>query len=181
MTCVQAFISKHYDYLSRLCVGYVGEELGDDLMHDICVTILEDNGEKYVNLCERQELMYYLIRVIKINAFSKTTRFYYKYKKHHEKETPTIEFDIFTATGDEPTDVWTFQRMNEANQLLQGLSWFDCEVFKIYYLHGHSLKSLSDATGIPKTTINQSLGRARKHIQKTKKEANRQAKEQGVG
>ena len=79
----------NYDYLSRICSGYVGEELGDDLMHDLCVNVLENNKDKFSELCERGELMYYLLGVIRINAFSKTTRFYYKYKKHKEHETIT--------------------------------------------------------------------------------------------
>lgn len=180
VTCVQRFISKNYDYLSRLCVGYVGEDLGCDLMHDLCVTILDDNGKKYDGLCDRGELMYYLIRVIKINAFSKTTRFYYKYKKHHEKETHTPSFDMFEQTGDNATDEWTQERMKSAMELLNGLSWFDCEVFKIYYLHNHSLKSLSDATGIPRTTINQAISRARIHVRKAQAQAHNK-EVQGVG
>ena len=89
ITCTQRWFSDNYDRLQDMCCMYVGEELGQDLMHDLCVTILEDNGDKYESICERGELWYYLVRVAKINAFSKTTRFYYKYKKHKERKAMT--------------------------------------------------------------------------------------------
>ena len=64
-----------------------------------CVTILEDNGDKYESICER-ELWYYLVRVAKINAFSKTTRFYYKYKKHKERESNDLDFHVLITAQD---------------------------------------------------------------------------------
>lgn len=171
-TCVQQFISENYDYLSRICVGYIGEELGDDLMHDLCVNILEDNGEKYTSLCEKGELLYYLLGVIRLNAFSKNTRFYYKYIKHTEHETRMPEYlaNAKTPTPYQHDDEYIQKQMKVVESLLSGLPWFDCEIFKIYYLDSHSLKSLSDATGISRTTINQALGRARHRI-KANKEA----------
>ena len=182
-TCVQKFLSENYDYLSRICCGYVGDELGDDLMHDLCVNVLENNKDKFNQLCERGELMYYLLGVIRINAFSKTTRFYYKYKKHKEHEATLSTQNIAQPVPNEVAQEYIKKRMTEANELLKGLTWFDAEVFKIYYLHSHSLNTLSDATGISKTTINQALHRARRHI-RTKKEnaqAIHEREEQGVG
>ena len=177
VTCVQQFISDNYDYLSRICVGMVGDELGDDLMHDLCVTILEDNGTKYVDLCGRGELMYYLLGVIRINAFSKNTRFYYKYRKHKEHETgATINWaDVREQASSQTSDEDMRQRLREAKEIMRGIPWFEAEVFKIYYLHNHSLQTLSDATGISKTTINKALGRARHKIKRNK--AQRQQKQ----
>ena len=166
--CLDKFISENYDYLSRICCGYVGDELGDDLMHDLCVNVLENNKEKFSELCERGELMYYLLSVIRINAFSKTTRFYYKYKKHKEHEQIVPVNNLSRIESESIEDAIIHERMIEANKLLEGLPWFDSEVFKIYYLHSHSLNTLSDATGISRTTINQTLKRARRHIKAQK-------------
>lgn len=175
--CLQQFLSDHYDYLSRLCCGYVGEDLGDDLMHDLCVNVIENNKDKFSELCERGELMYYLLGIIRINAFSTTTRFYYKYKKHKEHETVVAIHNVQPQTHDTNIDAWTSRRMADAHKMLEGLSWFDAEVFKIYYLHSHSLKTLSNATGISRTTINQALGRARRHIKAKKEEYATQEKD----
>jgi len=148
---------------------YVGEELGQDLMHDLCVTILEDNGEKYEDICNRGELWYYLIRVAKINAFSKTTRFYYKYKKHKERETNDLDFHVLlipNKTNDQRTDTWTSQHMPNVDAVLGTLPFFEREIFRVYYLHEHTLNTLSHATGINRNTIHKALRRARRKIDK---------------
>jgi len=169
ITCTQKFLSKHYDRLQDMCCMYVGEELGQDLMHDLCVTILEDNGEKYEDICNRGELWYYLIRVAKINAFSKTTRFYYKYKKHKERETNDLDFHVLlipNKTNDQRTDAWTSQHMPNVDAVLGTLPFFEREIFRVYYLHEHTLNTLSHATGINRNTIHKALRRARRKIDK---------------
>lgn len=169
ITCTQKFLSKHYDRLQDMCCMYVGEELGQDLMHDLCVTILEDNGAKYEDICERGELWYYLIRVAKINAFSKTTRFYYKYKKHKERETNDLDFHVLliaNKTNDQRTDEWTSQHMLNVDAVLSTLPFFEREIFRVYYLHEHTLNTLSHATGINRNTIHKALRRARRKIDK---------------
>ena len=177
MTCVQKFISNNFGHLQKVCAGVIGEDLGDDLLQDICVTILEDNGQKYRDLCAKKELMYYLLGVIRINAFSKNTRFYYKYKKHREKETHAeINWnDIREEVTDNSYNEILRLKLAHAETMLDGLTWFEKEVFKIYYLHSHSLKTLSDATGISKTTINQTLGRARHKIKRNKTQSQENA------
>ena len=148
---------------------YVGEELGQDLMHDLCVTILEDNGDKYEDICNRGELWYYLVRVAKINAFSKTTRFYYKYKKHKERETNDLDFHVLfvtNRTNDERTDAWTKEHMRNVDAVLSTLPFFEREIFRVYYLHEHTLNTLAHATGINRNTIHKALRRARRKIDK---------------
>lgn len=171
MTCVQKFIAEHYDYLSKMCVGMVGAELGEDLWHDLCVLIVEDKDGKYADLCARDEIMYYVLGVIRINAYSKNTRFYYKYLKHKEHHTAAdIRWqDIKQQEIDNTSEEHVERKLLEAKELLKEVPWFEAEVFKIYYLHSHSLQSLSDATGISRTTINQALHRARHKLRSAKK------------
>ena len=42
------------------------------------------------------------------------------------------------------------------NSILLTIDWFDAEVFRIYYTQSHSLKTLSNATGISSTLYNAS-------------------------
>lgn len=172
ITCTQRWFSDNYDRLQDMCCMYVGEELGQDLMHDLCVTILEDNGDKYESICERGELWYYLVRVAKINAFSKTTRFYYKYKKHKERESNDLDFHVLITAGktqDATTDTWTKERMQHVDLVLSTLPFFEREIFRVYYLHGHTLNTLSHATGINRNTIHKALRRAKRKIDKQTK------------
>ena len=183
ITCTQRWFSDNYARLQDMCCMYVGEDLGQDLMHDLCITILEDNGDKYDGICQRGELWYYLVRVAKINAFSKTTRFYYKYKKHKEKESNDLDFHVLVTAGktqDESTDAWTSNKMQNVDVVLSSLPFFEREIFRVYYLHEHTLNTLSHATGINRNTIHKALRRAKRKIQKqTKEQAD--AKEKSYG
>jgi len=168
--CTEQFLVDAYEQLQDMCRMYVGESLGDDLFHDTCIWLLEDTTGKYEEMCERGELWYYIARVLKINAFSKTTRFYYKYKKHKEIEDNTIDFHVqFLVYSQETEDTMTRTTKNKVaaiNKVLADIPWFEREIFKVYYLHEHTLQTLSDATGINKNTIHKAIRRAKRKIQK---------------
>ncbi|QDP66709.1 MAG: hypothetical protein Unbinned1446contig1005_30 [Prokaryotic dsDNA virus sp.] len=154
---------------------YVGTDLGDDLMQDLCIMVLGDKPDKFDAICERGELWYYLVRTIKIAAFSKTTPFYRKYKKHKEhidRNWVGIEDRLpdVHETYDIKTDEWTQQKLGTIQEVLKDIPWFEAELFKIYYLHEHTLQTLSDATGINKNTINKGISRAKRKIRKTLKD-----------
>ncbi|MAN62519.1 MAG: hypothetical protein CMI60_11310 [Parvibaculum sp.] len=175
MTCTQRFFQKEYDRLQDICRMYVGTELGDDLMQDLCIMVLGDKPDKFDDICQRGELWYYLVRTIKINAFSKTTPFYTKYKKHHDyidKNWYGIEHKLPDTheTYDDNTDQWTQERLGTIQLVLKDIPWFEAELFKIYYLHEHTLQSLSDATGINKNTINKGISRAKRKVRRHLKE-----------
>lgn len=53
----------------------------DDLVQDIYVNLLEYDAEKLIKLYESKQLIFFIVRMIYNNYFSKTSRYYYKYKK----------------------------------------------------------------------------------------------------
>lgn len=52
----------------------------DDLTQDLLVEFL-DQGKKIVDLYQRGQLRYYVVRVVRNNLQSCTSRFYYKYRR----------------------------------------------------------------------------------------------------
>tara|TARA_R110002167_G_scaffold68414_2_gene193044 strand:- start:4018 stop:4542 length:525 start_codon:yes stop_codon:yes gene_type:complete len=166
MRCVSLFIENNYNYLLNLSNRAVGIDFGGDLLNDLTLAYLEDD-EKYEPLCIRGELMKYICRSIAICGFSKSTRFYYKYKKHNEKVARRYPIEILSAQVDIDSTITQQDlenQMDDAFSILKEIRWFDAEVFKSYYLHSHSLKSLSDATGIPKNTLYKSIQTAKDHL-----------------
>lgn len=171
MSCVSNFIETNYQYLLDMSNRYVGENYGGDLLNDLTLTYLE-NIEKYESICKRGELMSYTSRSMAICGFSSNSRFYYKYKKHTEKLARRYPVHILASTEDDYSitnqkDV--DEQITEAFIVLKEIRWFDAEVFKSYYLHSHSLKSLSDATGINKNTLYQSIQKAKNYLKKNQK------------
>lgn len=52
-----------------------------DLVQDIFLELLEMPEDKVVGLYNRDQINYLLVRIIKNNIQSKTSRFYYRYRK----------------------------------------------------------------------------------------------------
>ena len=161
------FIDKNYDYLLGLSNRYVGADYGGYLLNDLSLGYLE-NAKRYEPICERGELMKYICRSLAICGFSRNSRFYYKYKKHNEKVARRYPLEILRDT-DDAYSIKTQEEVNDqvadAFVILNEIRWFDAEVFKSYYLHEHSLRTLSDATGIPKNTLYKSIQAAKSHLQ----------------
>jgi DNA-directed RNA polymerase specialized sigma24 family protein len=165
VNCIECFVRDFYDDIKKICLAQVGEKYAEDLTHDIILVLLTREDDKYSGMCERNELLWYLIRWIKLCHYSKTTRFYYKYKRWAENV--TFEYPM-NAVGNLPD---TFQEMNykeqlaEIEKLLEDIYWFEAELFKIYYLHNHSINTLTNATGISRKTIQISIKKAKDYIE----------------
>ncbi len=60
------------------------------------------------------------------------------------------------------------EQLQVIDSLLDDLNWFEAEIFRVYYIHNHSINTLTNATGIGRKTIQESLKKAKDHIQKNK-------------
>lgn len=58
----------------------------EDLIQEVCLILLEMDQEKLKNLYNNNELNFYITRIVMNNIKSKTSQYYYKYKKHHNYE-----------------------------------------------------------------------------------------------
>lgn len=163
MSCLNKFFEDNYDELLRVSKRYVSG-YGGDLLHDLAIYYLEEPRPKLEKMCEDGELMSYICRTMAICGFSSTTRFYYKYKKDNEKivNYPTSLLGVVDDNVDNEYD--TTETIQYINTILQDMDWFNAEIFRIYYLHSHSLKSLSNATGISKSTLYLALKKAQDEV-----------------
>jgi DNA-directed RNA polymerase specialized sigma24 family protein len=168
VTCIEEFFNDHYDELKQIANICTGEKYGNDLVNDVAVSILEREDDKYTVMCERGELLWYVLRWIKICSFSKTTRFYYKYKKWTENVTFEYPMGAVGNMSDSYADMNHREQLQMIDALLDDLNWFEAEIFRVYYIHNHSINTLTNATGIGRKTIQESLKKAKEHIQKNK-------------
>ena len=171
MSCIKEFIAEHYDYLLGVANHHVGEDLGGDLLNDLCAVYLKESPE-HVELCKSGELFKYVCKTLSICGFSKTSTFYYKYKKHQEVEVQDyrIERHPIEINEQSSNSKDLSKQLTLAFSILDELKWFEASLFKAYYLHEHTLKTLSDATGIKKSTIAKSVKQAeRKAKEKVKR------------
>ena len=58
-----------------------------DLAQDIYLQILEDKNHKFSNLNKKNEILYYIIGIVRKNIFSKTSPYYSKYRDFSTRST----------------------------------------------------------------------------------------------
>lgn len=159
--CVENFVIEAEEELKFMCQRFLGRD-GSDMWQDMCVEML--TNPKYEKLCEDGKLRFYLIRVINIAKFSTTSPFHTKYRKHVYKNN-LYEFpDGVPIFSEEWISSHRKYQQGQVEEALKTITWFDAQVFKIYYLEGHTYKSLAHATGINKDTIGLSVRRAAEAI-----------------
>ena len=62
----------------------IQKEEFDDLKQEIYIIILDYDREKIIEMYEKKQLKYWLVRVISNQYFSKYSTYYYKYRKYYE-------------------------------------------------------------------------------------------------
>src|SRR5574344_32346 len=71
--------SKLIQECIKVVTGGVWRSEFDDLVQDVLVELL--NQEKIVGLYQRNQLRYYVMRIVRNNIQSNTSRFYYRYRR----------------------------------------------------------------------------------------------------
>lgn len=71
----------------------------NDLKQDIYLELLEKNEEWLFGIYERGQMNYYLTRIVLNNINSKTSPFYYRYRKYKRQE---VQIDDTAEKGEEP-------------------------------------------------------------------------------
>ena len=71
----------------------------NDLKQDIYLELLEKNEDWLFGIYERGQMNYYLTRIVLNNINSKTSPFYYRYRKYKRQE---VQIDDTAEKGEEP-------------------------------------------------------------------------------
>ena len=166
MSCAERFFKRHYEDLVSIANKTVGAENGNDLVNDLYLELVRK--KKLQGLCERDELFKYMARAIKICGFSNRTPYYNKYKRLQKLYVDEYDLTrlVETSYDEKKNNLEIENHIQAVFLILQEIRWFDAEIFKAYYLHEHSITTLSDATEIPKSTIYQAIQKAKKHLEK---------------
>ena len=87
---------------------------------------------------------------------STSSKFYFTYRKE------SVGLEDVEDLADEDEDLTDFARRTKEE--LAKLPWYDRMLFEAFVNEGHTISSLSRATGIPRTSVSLTLNRVRKHI-----------------
>ena len=125
-----------------------------DLWQDVLVYILDYDEQKIVQIHGRNQLKFFVCKIIMNQAHSNTSA-YYKQYKHKEKFylsdiTPEkYDYDFDTKLHKTLSEITLYSSLSDDN-------WYRAELFKLYIEAG-SVRKLSANIGIPTMSIHRSI------------------------
>ncbi len=132
----------------------------EDLLHETILALYNSDQKKIKDIIQQKKLTFYIVRIMLNQYQSNTSPYHKKYRKQYN-EKQLKEFYIYTK---EPLTKEKMKKLEEQEDRLQWiedklkhLSWFDVEVFKIYYRENYSLNTMSKATKINRSTLGKSI------------------------
>jgi DNA-directed RNA polymerase specialized sigma24 family protein len=160
------YLIENYDKLKDMAFNIAGKNGKDDLLSFVIEELYKCDQERIDEIIEKNQLTFYIARVMLNQYHSKTSRYYYKYKKYYEYHTTTtiesISADNVDYTIKEKELVE--ERLDWIEEKLKDVYWFDAQVFKVYYLENHSLNSMAKATKINRNTLFKAISNVKKYL-----------------
>lgn len=132
------------------------EELQYDLKAEVFLVLCEMNEEKLIGLCERNELKFYIVRVMLNMIKSDRSNFYKSYRNYTEY----VDNDIETEIDFDKLDL-----VDKLEKNMEGLHWYNATLLKLYAVDfKKNAKELSRKTGIPYGSIVRTINKTKKQM-----------------
>lgn len=131
------------------------EELRYDLKAEVFLVLCEMNEDKLVGLYERNELKFYIVRIMLNMIKSDRSTFYKNYRNYTE-----FVDQGFASDDYDKTDMFEKLELN-----MDGLHWYNKEMLKLYAIDfKKNAKELSRKTGIPYMSIIRTINKTKKQM-----------------
>ena len=154
----------------------------DEVIQEFYLYMLQMNPETLKGIYEKdgeKGLIRYGAVVIRRSLQSKNSPYYYKYRKYYtriDEISSTATYDL-TENGELtnpknlyniPNEVNTFKykKLEEIDKILDGVYWYDKELFKLYYYEDNTLDSLAKKTGISRNSLFTTIDNVRNYLKK---------------
>jgi hypothetical protein len=132
------------------------EELQYDLKAEVFLVLCEMNEEKLIGMYERNELKFYIVRIMLNMIKSDRSNFYKSYRNYTEYVDNDTEAEV------------NFEKLDLVDKLeknLEGLHWYNKEILKLYAIDfKKNAKELSRKTGIPYMSIVRTINKTKKQM-----------------
>jgi hypothetical protein len=162
-TEIQEYIVKNYFELLKIAKRITrGHELYNDLLNDIILQMYERESEIKLKTYEDNDIKYYITAIMRVNWMSKTSPFYYRYKRSIDLSQPLSDnYENQADDFDERMDREVLIQCLEIS--FSELNWFHKSVFEMYLTLG-SLKAVSKKTGVPLSSIARYVKQSKEEI-----------------
>ena len=187
MTDIYLEISKLTDKFRTMAYGITNDENKvNEAVQELMLYFLQANPEVikkiYINDGIKGITRYGAV-ALRRSLTSKRSNFYYKYGKyytHIDEYTSTITYDVI-ETGEVVPNKHLYNLPNEEEDVghneslyklelidatLDKLTWYDRELFKLYYYDGNTLDSLAAKTRISRISLFTTIDKVRTILKK---------------
>ena len=158
------YLTENYNKLKD--VAYNITNGNEDLLSFVIEEIYKCDQIRLREIIEKDQMTFYVVRIMLNQYHSKTSRYYYKYDKYYEYHTCTTIENI-TADNTEYTikdKKEVEEKLEWIEEKLKDLYWFDAEIFRIYYREGFSLNQMAKETKISRATIYKAVKNVKNYL-----------------
>jgi hypothetical protein len=132
------------------------EELQYDLKAEVFLVLCEMNEDKLIGMYERNELKFYIVRIMLNMIKSDRSNFYKSYRNYTEY----VDNDTEVEVNFDKSDL-----VDKLEKNLEGLHWYNKEILKLYAIDfKKNAKELSRKTGIPYMSIVRTINKTKKQM-----------------
>jgi hydroxymethylpyrimidine pyrophosphatase-like HAD family hydrolase len=157
---VEQYITKNYYELLKIANTITkNNQLSQDLLHEVILQLF-DKKEIKLKKYEEDQIKYYIVSIMRINWFSKTSPFYYKIRKEFSNYQELTELHNIPEEQDnfEKEIIFTILETSWCE-----LDWFHKSLFEWYMTLG-SLKKVSIKTNIPLASVGKYIKEAKNEM-----------------
>jgi len=131
------------------------KELQEDLKSEVFLILAELDEKKLIDLYEKKQIKFYMVRIMLNLVQSTDKKFYGKYRNFVEY----VEVEKEDVKEDDISDNIT--------KAFESLYWYQREILRLYtYQFDKNAKELSRQTGIPYMSIIRTLNQIKKELKK---------------
>lgn len=136
----------------------------EELCHETILALYGTNAQLIRDLIERKQLRYWAARIMLNQYNSSTSAYHYTYRKPEERNRKAAA-EIEAWSQPDEVDHEAIEKLHVfIEEEMEQLPKFERLVTAVYFHHGHSLNSLSRATGISRTILYKAIKRAKHEI-----------------
>lgn len=156
ITFLNTWITKNYNELKTICSKITRGQDYDDLLQ-ICIEQFLHN--QVVKTIPDKEKLFFFARIVRNNYNSKSSKYYYTYRKYQFNEIGELEIPEVEYQETEFNLEWV-------NQQLKTFDWYYMRLFELYVEEGCSITKLSKRTTIPINSVSRDINKVRKELLK---------------
>ena len=163
---LDTYLVNNYNKLKSMAYNITGGKGNEDLLSFVIEELYKCDKERIEDIVRKKQMTFYVARVM-INQFhSKTSRYYYKYRKYYEYHVSGIVEAISpdNVDADIESKQLVEERLGWVEEKLKDLYWFDAEVFRIYYREGFSLNEMQKETKINRNTLHKAITNVKNYL-----------------